>query len=282
MLDTKLRNIIVRAYLNGKAVYLDPGAKMAPYGLVRWSFWETTSFVRGADVIKFMNTPANPGEHNEITRKADVVLQANGDSKAEVQIVMTGQQALYWRLRALRFADDYFKRGLEKTLTRLFPDGMEVHLDHISGLTEPDADLTIFMKASGKLGSIGEKGLELPSQFFASTGKEPFVKASKRQASIDMNYVNHERDVVTYHIPEMLHVGELPQDSAVEWNSHALFSASVRQEGNAILCKRDLNTTFVKASVSDYAYLRPFYMKVASAEQKRLVLVNASTASLSK
>ena len=76
---------------------------------------------------------------------------------------MTGQEALRWRQVALAQR----RRRVEEAVRpvswrRLFPDGVEAHVDHFLGMDDPDANLIAMVKVKGTLGTATAKRLMLP------------------------------------------------------------------------------------------------------------------------
>jgi hypothetical protein len=212
-----------------------------------------------------------------VTRAAQMTLDAHGViTDGTVNYVMTGQEALHWRQRAIENDMDELKKQFDRSLESSVPEGVEAHVDHFLGLDDPDANLIAYVTVTGKLGTATSKRLLLPGFFFESRGNQPFVKEEKRIEPVDMQYGEQIMDQVVYHLPEGLTVEGAPQAADDRWQGHAIHIVKTAPGTGRFTIVRQLARGFTLAKPEEYQDLRSFYQKVAASDEQQLVL-SAST-----
>jgi hypothetical protein len=188
---------------------------------------------------------------------------------------MIGQEALHWRQIALRNDPEEVKKQFDHSLESLVPDGVDAHVDSLSGLDDPYAKLVAIVKVQGNLGAATSKRLMLPGFFFETRGAHPFVAQEKRQESVDMQYGEVVTDQVVYHLPAGFSVEGAPQDAKITWPEHAVFVNKTVAGPGQITIARQFARAFTLAKPEEYQDLRGFYQKVAASDQQQLVLAVA-------
>jgi hypothetical protein len=261
----------------GKEIFLDPGEKMCPFQAVNWKHSGTSGIRQSAGAQGVANTPELPYPDNKITRIGDVTLDANGALTGIFRFDLTGQEALYWRQLALTNDETELKKLFEKSLESIFPEGIEAHLDHFNGLSDPNQKLIASIKAQGSYGAATSKRLILPAFFFETRGSHPFVAQEKRLTPVDMHYGDVVTGQVTYHLPDGFSAEGAPQNANISWPQHAnLITKSISAPGSITII-RSLARAFTFAKPEEYQDLRAFYQKVAASDQAQLVLTHAPT-----
>jgi hypothetical protein len=191
---------------------------------------------------------------------------------------MTGQQALYWRQKAVTNDQAEVKKQFDKSLEAITPDGIEAHIDHFLALDDPDSNLMAIVNVRGSYGSATSKRLMLPAFFFESRGMHPFVAQEKRTQPVDMHYGDTVTDQITYHLPAGLTVEGVPPDAKIAWPLHAVFTTKSISSPGQVIIYRSLASAFTFAKPEEYQDLRGFYQKIAAADQQQLVLTTAPAA----
>ncbi len=186
---------------------------------------------------------------------------------------MSGQKALHWRQRALEEDDAELKKEFDREeLERIVPDGVEAHVDHFLGMSDPYSNLLAVVDLKGALGTAIAKRLILPSFFFETRGHVPFVNEEKRLEPVDMHYGDRVTDQITYHLPDGMTVEGAPQDANIGWPGHAAFVAKSLTQPGQIVIGDTLSVAFTLLKAGEYQDLRGFYQKMAAANQEQLVL----------
>jgi transglutaminase-like putative cysteine protease len=268
----QLDDTIVLLNIDGKEIVLDPGEKMCPFQTVSWRHSIATGLRQTSTGSAIWTTPRQPYTANTIQRTGEVTLDAHGAVDGNLRILMTGQEALYWRQKALENDDAEVKKQFDVWIADMVPDGVDAHVDHFIGLDNEDTKLAAVITAKGTAGSATSKRLLIPALFFASHGSHPFVDQAKRLTPVDMHYGDTISDDVTYNLPTGVEVESAPQPTKVPWEGHAVLIVKSGSGHNAVTVTRTLARSFTLASNDEYPTLRDFYQKVAAADQQQIVL----------
>jgi hypothetical protein len=271
----QLDDTIVVLNTGGKDILLDPGEKMAPFQTVNWRHSGAGGIVQSEKANAIATSPFEAYSDNKTIRIADITLDAQGAFTGSFRIVMTGQQALYWRQKAIVNDEEEVKKQFDKSLESIFPDGVEAHIDRFAGIDDPDVNLIAFIQAKGSIGAVTSKRLLLPAFFFETRGAHPFVSQDKRTQPVDMRYGDLVADQITYHLPAGFSVEGAPQDAKISWPEHAVLVDKTVAAPGQIVIVRQLGRAFTFAKPEEYQDLRGFYQKVATADQQQLVLTTA-------
>jgi len=275
---SQLNSTIVILNSDGKEIYLDPGEKMCPFGTVNWRHSSAGGLTQSAKGVLGITTRTQPYAENKTLRIGDVFLDSNGAITSNFHFVMTGQVALYWRQKALANDEAEVKKLFDKSLESIFPDGVEAHIDHFTGLDDPDVDLIAIINAKGAIGVASSKRLMLPAFFFQTRGSHPFTAQEKRTQPVDMQYGDLVSDQVIYHLPDGFAVEGAPQDAQIPWPQRANFITKSTPAPRSITINRSLARAFTFAKPEEYQDLRAFYQKIAAADQAQIVLSKSAPA----
>ncbi|UWZ84715.1 DUF3857 domain-containing protein [Occallatibacter riparius] len=274
----QLDDYIAVATINGKEVYLDPGQKMCPFGLLHWKHTYASGLRVSGKGAEIAATPGNLYTQNTMQRVADLTVSPDGSAAGTLRVVMSGQQALHWRQTAIRNDEDEVKKRFNETMRDSVPEGMEAEFDHFLALDDYNANLVAVLKVNGQLGSATGKRFFLPGMFFESRAKHPFVATESRKIPVDVHYPERVVDDVTYHLPEGFAVESAPQAATIPFGSSAQLRVASKNDKDKVEIARSLAYNFTLVEQKDYTQLRDFYQKVATADQQQLVLARAAQA----
>jgi hypothetical protein len=274
----QLDSFVVIANLGGKEIFLDPGQKMCPFGMLGWKHTGAGGIRESAEGYEMGNTPLQPYTENAKLRTGDLTVDAAGAVSGQLRIAMSGQEALYWRQEALENDETEMKKEFDSELEATIPEGVEAHVSHFDGLNDPGSYLVAAIDVKGSLGVATAKRLVLPGFFLETRGTEPFVHEEKRQTAVDMHYAAKVTDRITYRLPAELKLEGGPPDVKNLWKDHAVHTARMHSEPGQITAERTVARAFTLAKPEEYGDLRGFYQKVAEADQAQLVLtIDSST-----
>jgi hypothetical protein len=276
----QLDDYIAIVELGGKDVFLDPGQKMCPFGLMHWKHYMASGFRLAEKEAVLGSTPANTYNTAVFRRIANIDVGPDGAVKGQVAIAMSGPDALRWRQMAIQNDPEELKKRFNELLLEELPDGVREEFDHFIGLNDPNVNFAGIAKISGNLGTATGKRAFLPAIFFESHGKHPFVAQDTRVAAIDVQFARMEQDDVTYHLPPGFSIESAPQTADLTWPDHAMLRVSTITQNGSIQIKRALahNYTYTLLEPGAYVDLHAFYQKVATADQQQLVLTSSPTA----
>jgi hypothetical protein len=274
----QLDDYIAVVTINGKDVYLDPGQKMCPFGLLHWKHTYASGLRMNGKGAEIAATPGNTYLQNTVQRIADLTVGPDGSGTGSLRVVMNGQQALYWRQTAIHNDEDEVKKRFNETMRDIVPDGVQADFDHFLALDDYNSNLVAVLKVSGQLGSATGKRFFLPGMFFESRAKHPFVANEHREIPVDVHYPERLVDDVTYHLPDGFGVESAPQSATIPWASSAQFRVASKSDKDKVEIARSLAYNFTLLEQKDYSDLHNFYQKVATADQQQLVLARATQA----
>lgn len=272
---SQLDDYIAVIVLNGKDVYLDPGQKMCPFGLLHWKH-NFASGLRLTDSGPTLgNTPGGAYTATGVQRIADLTIDSSGGVKGTARFFLTGQEALYWRQLAIQNDENEVKKQFNETVRAYLPDGVQADFDHFLALPDYDSKLVAVVDVSGNMGTATGKRFFLPGLFFQGHASHPFVAQDKRTMLIDVHYPKQDLDQVTYHLPAEFAVETPPQPANISWPAHAIFKVDTKVSSTDVTVNRTAAFNFSILPAADYSDLHDFYQKVATADQQQLVLTRA-------
>jgi hypothetical protein len=276
--SSQLDDYIVVVELGGKDVYLDPGQKMCPYGLLHWKHTLATGFRLSEKTAVIVTTPAGTYKDSIVQRLANLAIDETGGVKGVVRFVMSGQDALYWRQLALENDEEEVRKQFNESIQDEFPEGVQADFDHFQGLEESSNNLSGFVRISGNLGTVTGKHLLLPGLFFESRAMHPFVAQDKRITPVDLHYAKFEQDNLTLHLPSGYTVESAPQTPDIIWPNHALLRIQSTVKNSQVDVVRVFARNVALLDPKEYNDLHDFYLKVAAADQAQLVLSKSPAA----
>ncbi len=275
---SQLDDYIAIIVLNGKEVYLDPGQKMCPFGLLHWKH-TFASGLRLSDSGQVLgNTPGGVYTASGVQRIGDLTIDSSGGVKGTARFILTGQDALYWRQLAIRNDENEVKKQFNEAIRAYMPDGTQADLIHFLGLPDYASNLVAVIDVSGNLGTTTGKRVFLPGLFFEAHASHPFVAQDKRTMLIDVHYPKQDIDQVIYRLPAEYAIEAPLQPANISWPAHAVFKVASKVSSNDITVNRLAAFNFSILPPKDYGDLHDFYQKVATADQEQLVLTRAQVA----
>lgn len=271
----QLDDYIAIVVVDGKEIFLDPGQKDCPFGLLHWKH-TLAAGLRGSDKgAGFAETLPNTYMQAQMTRVADLTIDADSNITGLVRYVMNGEEALRWRQLALKNDAEEVKKQFNESIRSDIPDGVQADFDHFLGLDDYASNLAAVVKVSGNMGSATGKHVFLPGLFFESRARHPFVAEDKREVPIDVQYPRAVQDKVTYRLPEGYSVEGAPQATTLNWPNHALLKISANTDGSTVNVVRMFAYNYTLLDSKYYGDLHDFYQKIAAADQQQLVLTRA-------
>jgi transglutaminase-like putative cysteine protease len=274
----QLNDFIAVVELGGKDIYLDPGQKMCPFGMLHWKHTLASGFRLAEKNAVIASTPAIAYKDSTVLRIANLTIDESGSVKGVVSFNMTGQDALYWRQLLLKNDEDEVKKQFNESIQGEFPEGVQADLDHFQGLEDSGVSLSGYLRISGNLGTVTGKHLILPGLFFESRARHPFVAQDKRLTPIDLHFAKFEQDNVTLHLPPGYSAESLPPNTDTTWPDHAQLRIQAAAKGDMIKVVRVFARNFAMLDPKEYHDLHDFYLKIAAADQQQLVLAKSPVA----
>lgn len=269
----QLDDDIVILNISDKEIFLDPGEKMCPFGVLSWRHAGASGIRESANGPTPATAPTVPYTANEIQRSGTVYLDEHGNMTGSFRFLMNGQEAIRWRQNAILNDPDEVKKRFDEMLKNLLPETVEAHIDHFLGLDDPEVNLVAVINAKGTVGSLTSKRLLLPGYFFESRGHRPFVNQPHRQSIVDMHFGERVIDQVVYQFPSSFSVEGAPRNASIQFPSQAVLDTKVTVAPGQITISRSLARAFTFLKPEQYQDLRAFYQKVDTNDQEQVALL---------
>ncbi|MFP5237161.1 MAG: DUF3857 domain-containing protein [Acidobacteriota bacterium] len=271
--DYQLDDYIAVLELNGKEVYVDPGEKMCPFGLLAWKHTLAGGMRQSDKGVTYGATPATTYVQNVVERIGQVTIAPDGSLTGMVRLVMTGQDAMHWRQVALRNDPEEVKKQFTDWVRGTVPDGVIPEMDHFVGLDDYNVNLIAVVKVHGIMGTGAGKHYFMPGLFFDSRSENQFAAQDQRQIPVDVHYAKKVIDQVTYHLPAGLTVESAPQSTSVPWQGNAVMKIVSKTNPDGVTVAHELAYNYTLVDAKDYALLHGFFQKVDAADQQQIALV---------
>jgi hypothetical protein len=276
---TQLDCVLIGVTIDGKEITLDPGEKMAPFQTLQWSHAGAGGVALMANgKVENILTPLQDNKDNTVIQVGNLNVSPEGAVSGTLKVGFIGQQALQWRQLALRSNPDVMKQQMENTIASQVPDGIQAHVERISGLDDSSKQLVAVVPVTGSLAGLAGKHLVLPRLFFESKAANPYPAEESRTLPVDMHYPAQEQEQITYVFPSNYALEGAPQDASMKWEENAAYQLRSKVTADSITTARVLARGFTMIDAKEYGQLRDFYQKVAESDRQQIVLSEAPAA----
>jgi hypothetical protein len=262
--------------LGDKEIFLDPGTRYCPFGLLEWSRTGVKGLRQTASgQTELAQTPAPEYKQTIIRRSAKLALDEEGNLKGKVTLAWEGQDALEHRQSAFHTDEAGRKKELEEELKALLPSGAAVSCDSPQGLDDLNGPIsaTFTIEIPGFAASTGKR-LLFPSSIFQVNNRQYF-NSPERKEPVYFRYPYRTSDVVDVSLPPAMRVESLPQNQPVK-TDFAFYQAVRNVKENTLSFRREFAIAGFIFAKSYYPALRTFYQGVKAGDGEQIVLSTAT------
>lgn len=264
--------------LDGKDVFLDPGTKYCPYGIVDWRYTGVEGLrqsPKGADIGK---TPSPTYTESITTRMARVSLDERGMVSGTVSLVFKGSPAMHFRQSGAKTDVEGRKKLLEDEVREILPGNSEITVTKSPDWDNPENPLVVQYHVSCPFAVAAGKRLMLQQQLFQVNEKARFT-AAERQNAVYFQMPWQEADEVHITIPAGMELESLAPDDSVK-TDFAIYKVQHKREApDTIFVRRDLVMGAAVFGKNEYKQIKEFFEKVkADDDQPALVRSSQSVA----
>jgi len=257
--------------LDGKDMYLDPGAAYTPFGMLPWSVAGVDGLKLDKDGGTWVTTPNPDSSASQIIRKADLSMTSEGSLQGKLTVTFTGLEAVWRRVRERHEDEAHRKKFLEDYVKEIVPAGIEVDLTNKPDWSSsaPALLAEYSLKIPGWVSGAGRRAL-MPVGLFCESEKHMF-EHSTRVHPIYFQYRYEKSDDVRVELPLGWQVGSLPQPV----NNDAkllVYTMKVENDKGTLHLERHLKCSLTILEQKYYGNLRNFYQSVRSADEQQIVL----------
>jgi hypothetical protein len=263
--------------LNDKDVFLDPGTRFCPYGILNWRYSATKGIRQTANGgTELAQTPA-PDYMMALTKRvARLSLNEHGEVQGSMAVGFFGQEALSRRLEGLHTDDVGRTKILEDEAKSWLPADAQISMTNAPDWNAPDAPLVVEYKVSSPMLMSAGKRVLLPVNVF-EYNRPPMFPHNDRVHPIYFEYPNATLDDVKIALPDGLQVEDLPASVSTKLD-YAIYKADRKQEKNVITSTRNLAIANFVIGPSDYKAVKGFYDKVKEYDDQQVLLKRATNA----
>lgn len=264
--------------LDSKEVYLDPGTKFCPYGILDWRYSGVEGLREGGKGAQVAQTPYSDFKQAIETRMARVSLDPHGTLSGAVSLVFKGQSAMLRRQQGGKTDAEGRKKLLEDELRAMLPGNSEVSLTGSPDWQDPEKPLVAEFHISCPFATLAGKRLMVAQQLFQTNDKARFP-ASTRSYGVYFEYPWQEADEIYITLPAGFELESLAPDDTVKLEYAVYKVQHQRLAPNQIFSRRDFIVAANAIPKDHYNEIKGFFDKVkADDDQPALVRLTASVA----
>jgi hypothetical protein len=274
----QLDRTAVLVKLSGKDVYLTPGSRFAPFGMLPWEETGVPGLQLDRDGGSWIKTGIPDTASSSIAHKANLKLAPDGSVEGDLEVTYTGLEALQRRVQEKAQDDAGRKKALEDEVTNSIPVGSDVSLLQQPDWTNSETPLVakFHIKIQGWAASSGNRAL-FPESLFGAPEKHIF-EYSTRTYPIYFDFRSERADDVNIELPSGWQAAALPKPQNHDLHAVAFALSAESSKGELHLTRKlDINATEIDAKY--YSALRNFYQGVKAADEQQIVLTAGTAAS---
>lgn len=274
----QLQAEIAIAQIDGKDVFLDPGTKFCPYGILEWRYSASAGLRQSPKGAEFAQTPPPDYKQTVTTRMARTSLDEHGVLSGTISLLFKGSTAMRLRQDGGRTDAEGRKKLMEDEAKDILPGNSEVSLTNSPDWNNAETPLIAQFHISCPFAVAAGKRLMLQQHLF-QVNEKPRFPATQRVNGVYFHLPWQEADEVHITIPAGMEIENLPPDDTVKL-SYALYQVHQKQEApNQFFSRRDFIMGDGVFTTDQYKELKGFFDKVkADDDQPALVRLSANVA----
>jgi len=276
----QLSRLIAVVNVAGKDVFLDPGTKYCPYGLLDWRVSSSSGIrqVHGDDT-KLDTVPSEGAKYAGTERKSTLTLDDEGNLTGTVNITYRGLEALTRRLNGIDSDDAEHRRTLQQEAQSWFGNGADVKLVSLNNWESTDLPISaaFTIKVPGFASLTGTR-LLFPATIFQSGYRRTFDHETRKYpVYFEFPYV--DVDDSTVELPKDVKVESVPQRTLEQTSFSGVLLDGEAVGPNTLHLRRQLLVGGILFPVAKYAELRAFFEKVRAADSQQIILKSTESSS---
>jgi Domain of Unknown Function with PDB structure (DUF3857) len=269
--SAELNTNVVLVKLNGKDMYLDPGAAFTPYGLLPWHETGVTGLKLDKEGGKWIETTLPPSDASQVLREANLKLTEEGNLEGTLKVTYTGLRALSHRDEQRNQDAASRKTFLEDLVKESVPSGIEVELTNQPDWLSSDSALVaeFNLKVPGWVSGAGRKAL-FPAGLFGGSEKHLFEHSARVQP-IYFSYPYKKIDRIKVELPLGWKATTLVKPIDQDLKA-AEYKLSTEEKDGALHIQREIRSDIIMVPQNAYPTLRSFFQIVRTQDEQQIVL----------
>ena len=263
--------------INDKEVFLDPGTRYCPYGVLNWKYSATRGIRQAANGGTEISQTPEPDYTTAVTKRvARFKLNEKGEVEGAMAVAFFGQEALSRRLEGLQTDDVGRKKIIDDEVKTWLPGNAEITMTKTPDWGAVESPLVAEYKVTSPMLNSAGKRVLLPSNIF-EYDRPALFPHNQRKNAVYFEYPSAVMDDVKITLPESLQVESLPSSESAKLE-YALYQTKRKQENNVISLNRDLAIATFVIPPANYQAVKGFYDKVKEYDDQQILLKRASNA----
>jgi hypothetical protein len=277
----QLDSQVAAVQFNGKDLFLDPGTKFCPYGLIRWIRTSTAALKLDKNGGTFVTVSPAAQDKAVIARTANLSLSEDGVLKGEVTVEFKGGEALERRLSAFKTDEAGRKKDIEDEFKNSLVSGANIQVTNAKGWDATDESLVVqFSIEIPGYASAAGKRLLTPAYLFQAKQKDAF-KHAQRKYPIYFPYAFAEVDKIFIKLPAGYSLESAPQLQQADL-PYARYENFSQLAGTQLVTQRALLLNGIFFDVGKYGELKDFFSKVQAGDEEQAVFRGGSSVNAQK
>jgi hypothetical protein len=267
---------IAKVKLKDHDIFLDPGTRFCPFGLLRWIVTSTDAMLLDKNQGTFFVTPDAQQNNALVRRTVIAALTEDGTLKGDVKIEYFGTDALDHRIEALYTDDAGRKKNLEEEFKASLPAGEgRITLKDVQGWEATEEPLIAnFGLEIRNYAALAGKRLVVPSFMFRVKQKNAFSQP-ERKYPVYFPYAFSEVDTMQLTLPSGFSMENPPRPHLASLG-YAHYEDAFQATNERLVMQRVLQVNGILFNVDLYPALKDFFTKVSSGDEQEAVLRRAS------
>jgi hypothetical protein len=267
----QIDNTIAVVNLNGTDIFLEPGTRFCPYGLLRWNHTATEALKLEKKGGVFVKAPPATYDKSVTRKSANLSLSQDGTLKGNVKLEFEGEEALELRLDTIDEDDAGRKKTLEGLLKEWLPAGAIVKATDTQGWENAESPLVgTFSIEAPSYASVAGKLFLVPACLFQTRENRAFTHAT-RKYPVYFPYSFTELDSVNIKLPAGFSVESIPHRQDASMKS-ARYQSDTQFNGTQLVYQRSLALNGIYFGQDKYSELKDFFGKVKTGDEQQAVL----------
>ncbi len=268
---TRLDANVVLVKVNGKDLYFDPGAALAPFGLLIWPESGVVGLRLDKDGGAWIQSTLPRSSESRTERKASLKLSDTGDLEGKLTVTFSGLEGVSRRAEELHDDAAERKKYLEEQVKEYIPAAVELELTNQPDWKSASQPLVaeFSVKIPGWVSGAGRRAL-LPVGIFSATEKYVF-EHTNRVHPIYFKFPFEKVDDITIDLPTSWEVQSLPKPQ--NQDAHIVtYTLQAEKGANSIHLTRRMMVEILLLDPKYYPALRDFFQVVRTGDEGQIVL----------
>lgn len=274
---SQLDDTIVIAVLDGKEVFLDPGARYCPFGQLSWHHSSAGGIRQMEHGSAIAVAPELNYKDNHVLRIAQLGLGSDGVAGGTVTLNYTGQQATELREREIGAAAADTRQRLEDSVRTMLPGGISLHLIRVDNLTDGEKPLVAVFGVNGPVSTVTGHRLLLSADMLRGDERARFASPT-RQSGIYFHYPYEATDYVQLQLDPGIKVESLPAPQKSLVLGAFAYNLTTTAKGDTVTASRTVAMGAMLVPASDYTSIRSFFGDLRAADENQLLFTRTPEA----